>query len=65
MKYEYKLNKRDVIKYGFNYLICNGWFGIYADKFNEKWNENKKINISLSEKDISRITKNSIACNEY
>lgn len=72
MKYEYQLNKKDSKKYGFNFLVCNGWFGIYADQFNEKWltkdkkkNISEKLNISLTELDIDTITKNSISYKEY
>jgi len=71
MKYEYSLNEKMRKKYGFSHLICNGWFGVYADEFNKKYV--KSINrpehghfmyITLSESEIDEIISDS-ACVEY
>ena len=72
MKYEYKLNSNKSKKYGFDYLICDGWFGIYKDNFNKKLKisiENgftyyDEIKVNLTDKQIEDITRNSI-CKEY
>lgn len=67
MTYEYELSKKDSKKYKFTHLLCNGWFGVYEDKFNKKFDDNKKcyINITLTESEIDEITKNAKNCIEY
>ena len=67
MTYEYTLNQKHAKKYGFTHLLCNGWFGIYTDQFNKKFDDNRKcyVNIALTENDIDIITKNAVKCIEY
>ena len=64
MGYHYKLAQEQVEKFGFTDLICNGWFGIYADSFNEKWNNNTRVGIQLSDGNIDEIIQNAISCIE-
>lgn len=67
MTYEYQLSNKEVKKYGFTHLLCNGWFGVYNDIMNKKFNDNVKryIEIELKESDIDIIMKNSLECKEY
>lgn len=67
MTYEYTLSKQDSKKYGFTHLLCNGWFGIYAEQFNKKFDDNKKcyVKVELTENDIDIITKNALNLKEY
>lgn len=65
MKYEYLLSKYCQSKYGFKHLLCNGWYGIHADTFNEKWTDGARVEISLSENDIDLITNTATKYREY
>lgn len=67
MTYEYKLCEKHKKEFGFTHLLCDGWFGIYAEKFNKKYDEhnNQYIERSLTDKDIDRITKYTVDIREY
>ena len=68
---EYKLNKEARKKFNFDYMVCNGWFGVHPD-FNKYKKERKEkgfkfydeINIVLNDEEIDFVTKNS-TCIEY
>lgn len=66
MRYDFTLCNEDQKKYGFSNLVCDAWFGIYEDKFNEKWkfsedqNVYTKVKIFLTDADIDRITTNAV-----
>lgn len=67
MTYEYTLSKDMQEKYNFTHLLCNGWFGVYNDKFNKKYNMNTKsyAKLNLTTKDIDEIINTSTKCIEY
>lgn len=58
MEYVYTLNEKAKMKYGFDTMIVNGWFGYYS-KFNLYYSGNNKVDLGLRDSDIDYIIKHS------
>lgn len=54
-------------KYGFTHLLCSGWFGLYKDVFNKKYNQNTHsyVEIALNESNINEIVDTAVKYVEY
>lgn len=67
MTYEYSLSIDMQKKYNFTHLLCDGWYGVYKDDFNKKYNMNTKsyVKIHLKTEDIDNIINTATKCIEY